>query len=98
MSEDAIVGYMRLIMQFLNNEIDPTTFENSYLQLFKNEQRILPSNLFRILDGLFADVDAFCSDPALCGQEDLDEKELRIRCAKALKQLQDLVGPELVGP
>jgi hypothetical protein len=87
MSDMSITKYSDLIRTFLNDEIDAQTFERSYLSLFKNEQSFLPPDAFRVLDGLFADVDAFCPDPELRGDEDLNEQQLRDRCAGALKRL-----------
>src|SRR2546430_1574450 len=45
---------------------------------------------FRILDRLFADVDAFCGDPSIRSADGLDELELRNRCVEALVALRSL--------
>lgn len=90
MSTTSITNYMDLVKRFLTREIDVGTFEHTYLTMFKNQEGFLPENVFHILDGLFADVDAFCSDAELRGEEDLTEEQLREKCASALKKLQAL--------
>jgi len=87
MSDKASAGYINLVRGFLNKEMDAGTFERSYLNMFKNEKEFLPTNVFEILDSLFADVDAFCSNPEFCRDEDLNEELLRDSCAEALKKL-----------
>lgn len=84
---------MNLIKASLTKEIDAGTFEHSYLTMFKNQEGFVPETVFHILDGLFADVDAFCSDPELCGDEEVTEEQLRHKCASALDKLQALEAP-----
>ena len=88
MSTDVIFRYKTLIEKFLSGSIDANTFEYSYLDMFKKERVILPEPVFEILDRLFADVDAFCSDPALRTDSDLNEQQLREMCLNALHKLE----------
>ena len=83
----AIHKYTSLIERFTSGTIDATRFESEYLRIFKNEVSQLPESVFEILDALFADVDAFCPDPALRDSSDLDENGLRARCQEALREL-----------
>ena len=65
----------------------PTDFERQYLALFKDDATIRPHEEFLVLDKLFASVDAFCSDPELCDEDDLSEDQLRQESRDALRQL-----------
>ena len=71
----------------MSGAIDVRTFESSYLKMFKNESAHLSDTAFTVLDQLFADVDAFCADPLLRGESDLDEDELRSHSSAALREL-----------
>jgi hypothetical protein len=52
--------------------------------MFEEDPTIRPEPEYQILDGLFADVDAFCADPDLRSIEDLDEEQLRA-CARTAR-------------
>ena len=85
-----IQGYIDLLTAFISKKISVLRFEQKFLQLFKSEETDLSGVEFKILDRLFADVDAFCADPQLREKGDLDEGELREKCKVALLQLQAL--------
>lgn len=85
--ETAVSKYVELIERFVSKAIDGRTFESAYLNMFKNESARLPDTAFTVLDQLFADVDAFCHDPALREESDLDEDELRSHSSAALREL-----------
>jgi hypothetical protein len=87
MTDQTLAPYIRLIRQFLGRSIDAAAFERAYLQMFKHQQAELPNHSFKILDKLFADVDAFCPDPELRDLNDLDEVQLREKCLGALNRL-----------
>lgn len=87
MNYTSIADYKTLIHDFVEKNIDVTHFEHEYLRMFKNQQGFLPEPTFEILDRLFGDVDAFCSDPALLGNDNLNEEQLRERCASAYSKL-----------
>ena len=40
------------------------------------------------LMNFFADVDAFCSEPELCDEDDIDADELKQRCVNYLGKLE----------
>jgi hypothetical protein len=90
MRDQRIVPYVDLLKEFLAGRIDAPSFEHGYSEAFKNETNILPENVFSILDGLFADVDAFCADPELRARtkDGISEEQLRDCCAEALKRLE----------
>jgi hypothetical protein len=85
--EAAVSKYIDLIERFVSGAIDAPTFESTYLTMFKNESARLPDTAFTVLDQLFGDVDAFCGDPALRGEADLDEEALRTHSLAALREL-----------
>jgi hypothetical protein len=91
MSDSILTDYVTLIGSFVSKEIGAEDFEKQYLKMFKTQSGFLPNNIFKILDGLFGDVDAFCADPELCDEDNLNEEQLREKCARALKQLHGLI-------
>jgi len=89
--------YRDLLDRFLEGDMSVSDFQQTYLDKFKNETRVLGSPLFELLDGLFADVDAFCADPKLLAElQDqipgfyLDEQSLRDRVAEVSRQLSEM--------
>jgi len=79
--------YIILIDDFVKGKIQPEIFEKQYLKLFKNDNS-RPDQEFVILDELFADVDAFCNEPELCDEDDIDTDELKQRCVEYLGKLE----------
>jgi hypothetical protein len=79
--------YVTLIRQFLDRRINAGDFERQYLDLFKNESPGMTIAEFSPLEALFTGVDAFCSDPTLRSQEDLDEDQLRELARSTLTKL-----------
>jgi len=97
MEPDTFERYTALIRGFLDKAIDARELESRFLEKFKNETTILPLDVFEVLDELFADVDAFCPDPGLCEDDDLNEQQLRAKAAEALAKLTGKQG-KVVGP
>jgi hypothetical protein len=89
MADKALEQYTILMQAFLKNSINVKEFEYRYLEMFKNENTLFPSDIFKILDELFAAVDAFCSEPELCDEDDLNEQQLRAKTSEALARLAD---------
>jgi hypothetical protein len=79
--------YISLIQSLINREVDAQTFERMYLDLFKNDTTDWSKAEYEVLNDLFGDVDAFCSDPQLCGPDDLNENQLRQESEFALERL-----------
>ena len=82
-----IEKYILLITQFVTGELTAPQFEVLYLDMFKDESEILPETNYAALNELFLDVDAYCSDPDLRDEEDLDDQELLERAKQALTKL-----------
>ena len=59
----------------------------SYFDMFKNEAGIFPENTYAVLNELFLDVDAYCRDPDLRDEENLDDQELLEKAKQALAKL-----------
>jgi hypothetical protein len=79
--------YTTLIAAFVHGDISASEFEQRYLRMFKNETRVIPGELYIVLNELFTDVDAFCGNPMLRGRDDLDEAQLRERAKIAYETL-----------
>ncbi len=79
--------YIDLIRGFVDGQVPVRQFEATYLAMFKKEPGFLPEDEFRILDKLFADVDALVPDTKLVSHNDLDERQLRAECGEALRLL-----------
>ena len=87
MSSLKLKPYLELLDGFLDEKIAIHDFEPAYLDLFTNDATEWSEAEYEILNELFADVDAFCDDPELRDERDLDENELRQKCRMALKKL-----------
>jgi hypothetical protein len=87
MATHPLTEYMLLLETFLTNKISASEFEHEYLVLFKGDTAIRPEAEFLILDKLFASVDAFCPDPEICDEDDMNEDQLREECSEALRRL-----------
>lgn len=83
----AIEKYTLLITQFVAGELTAPQFEVSYLDMFKNESEVFPECVYVVLNELFFYVDAYCSDPDLRDEEDVDDQELLERAKQALAKL-----------
>ncbi len=92
MQQAALDPYIELISQFTEGRIGVGAFEHSYLRLFKDDPTRWSEEAFAVLDRLFAEVDAYCGDPALRGERDIDAGELKARSEEALSELRTLSG------
>lgn len=82
-----IEKYILLITQFVTGEITASQFEGQYLEMFKNESNRFPEHAYGVLNKLFSDVDAYCDDPDLRDEEDLDDEALLVCAKEALESL-----------
>lgn len=85
--KDKIQEYRDILRKFVDDEIDAIEFETKYLNLYKTDTTKWQKGIVSILYELFSDVDAFCSDPELRDEEDLDENQLKECVVRALKDL-----------
>ena len=68
--------YIHLMQSFLENRIDADDFERRHLSMFKNDNSSWTEAEYDNLEYLFGEVDAFCGDPELRGENDIDEDQL----------------------
>ena len=79
--------YILLITQFVAGDVTADQFEASYMDMFKNESREIPDDIYDVLNDLFSDLDVYCGDPDLRDDEDLDESALLSSAEEALRKL-----------
>ncbi|PSO73701.1 MAG: hypothetical protein BRC42_03955 [Cyanobacteria bacterium QS_1_48_34] len=86
--------YIVLLKDFVTEKKSAEEFEEQFLQLFKNESDLLSPREFQILDQLFSDVDAYCSNPELIEDPwfDLSEAQLRVSARNTLDKLVKLTS------
>lgn len=91
--------YLELLRAYLAGSMTADTFQHTYLDKFKSENRPLGEESFNVLDELFGDVDAFCPDPVLLAELTkiksgwyLDEKTLRGRVEAAVKRIEGIAA------
>lgn len=82
--------YIDLITSFVEGRMEAGAFESEYLRAFKSDPTDWPEDAYEVLDGLFADLDAFSDDPSLRGADGLDEGQLRMKATAALERLKRL--------
>lgn len=85
-----IKPYIELLESFDQKNIHATEFEERFLNQYKNDPTDWSEDEFAILDELFGAVDAFCADPHLRDENDLDEGQLRVACKTALGKMRAL--------
>lgn len=77
-------GYEPIIRQFVDGQLSAQNFESAFLTHFTNDRHQVIGEEFDVLDGLFADVDEYVSEPELretVGGIDADELRARARSA-----------------
>jgi hypothetical protein len=82
--------YRDLIRRFVIGDTSADEFETDYLARFKDDPNQVIGEEFDILDGLFADVDDYVSDPTLRESTGgISGEELRARARDAYARLFD---------
>ena len=82
--------YCELIEKFLERKISAKQFESQYLDIFYEKDEPRSEEVFKIIEKLFFDVDAYTDLPIEPEDDPLfniDEDELRKRASKALEDL-----------
>lgn len=82
--------YKALLDRFLDGAMPTETFRTLYFKRFQEETRYMCSDLFEVLDGLFADLDGLTDDPELLAAKPdyfIDEARLRERVQAASRRL-----------
>jgi Bacterial self-protective colicin-like immunity len=86
-SPPLLEDYLNLMAAYLGGSLPASEFEARFLALFLSDGAMRPESVYRALNALFLDVDAFCPDPALRGPHDLDEERLRASVAQTVATL-----------
>jgi self-protective colicin-like immunity protein len=82
--------YRDLIRRFVIGDISADEFETNYIARFKDDPNQVIGKEFDILDELFAEVDAYVSDPPLRESTGgISGEELRARARDAYARLFD---------
>ena len=77
MNEEEIVEkYRGLIRSYVDGKISAAEFSQSIINEFKNEDPGLSDETFSSLQSLFGAADAYCEDPDLRGDWEIDEDQL----------------------
>lgn len=84
-----------LMQRFIDGALDGPRFERGFLDAFR-EKRDAGERVPYAADLMFYEVDAYCADPALRGENDLDEAGLR-NAARRLITRMDEPWPKLPG-
>lgn len=83
--------YLDIIGLFVQNKLSAKDFSEKYIDLFLTSNTHFENkNEFLILDSLFASADAYCEDPNLHDENDIDEKQLLKDAIKASEELKNL--------
>lgn len=89
----ALDPYVALAASFVHGQIDADEFEAVFLSRYKADDFHWPVEVFDQLDGLFAAVDDYCSDPDLRADVGgLDAEALRAQAAIVLAHLRALLS------
>lgn len=83
--------YVRLMEQFSSRSLPVHAFERTYLDTFAADPTRWPAPVYRILNDVFLDIDAFDPDPEDRAEEDIDEAELRSRVERSLAALRGVL-------
>ena len=84
MTKEKLDPYVHLMKSFVENKIDANEFERRYLSMFKSDTNSWTEAEYETLNNLFGEVDAFCADPELRDEGDIDEEQLREATRKTL--------------
>lgn len=79
-----IKKYIEIIKDFVECRIDVENFESTFLEMFKNEKKDIPEEIYSVLDSFFSDVDMLVLDESLRENGDLNEAQLRESAKKIL--------------
>lgn len=84
----AITPYRELLVELVENEITPEEFEEKYFRAYAEDPAIHSDAVFNVVDGFFAEVDAYVSNPAIrdLNSGDLGPDELRAKAQALLRR------------
>jgi hypothetical protein len=85
---DAVRPYADLLYPLIDGTLPPGEFEMLYFERYKDDPAMLSDEVFDIVDGFFADVDAYVDDPSIrdLANGDLGPDELRASAERLLRR------------
>lgn len=82
----AIRPYEELLRKFVAAEVDADTFQTEFMTTYLSLDDDYGYDVFKVVDGFFADVDSYVAEERLREPGDLSEAELRKKTAGLLEQ------------
>jgi hypothetical protein len=84
----AIAPYRELLIELVDDDITPEEFEEKYFRAYADDPAIHSDAVFDVVDGFFAEVDAYVSNPAIrdLSSGDLGPDELRAKAQALLRR------------
>lgn len=83
-----LMPYILLIRAFVEERLRAEEFEMIYPFMVAGDATFRPDDVYCVLNDLFIDVDAYCSDPSIRAADELDEGQLRQAAESALRELE----------
>lgn len=89
--EDYIQKYLDLIEKFTGGDLSASEFSNRYIDLYLDDEKAPNEAVFRSLDYLFAEADAYC-EPELRDEVrgSIDEEQLTEAAVKTAGELREI--------
>ncbi|MDS0260817.1 colicin immunity domain-containing protein [Haloarcula sp. S1CR25-12] len=89
-NDEYVRTYLNLIERFTNGELTAREFSNRYIDIYLDDDKAPNEEVFRILDYLFAEADAYC-EPELRDEVrgSIDEEQLTEAAVKTAEKLRD---------
>lgn len=83
--------YMKMLEDLEGGRISAADFQLKYLKAFKNDTTDWSEEEFEILNNeVFWAAEAFCGDPDLRDEDDIDEQQMRDVCNNALERIKKI--------
>ncbi len=80
--------YLDLLEAVLNGKITPPEFSTQFIDRYREDQLSYGRAVGLLLDELMALTDAYCEDPNLRGDLDIDENQFLLEARELLPRLQ----------
>jgi predicted Ser/Thr protein kinase len=79
--------YQPMLEALVTGQLSADDFQTRYFEMYEDDPRPMSKEVFRIVDGFFADVDSYVDDPALRdpSRGDLGPDELKERARELLR-------------
>ena len=88
--KEVIQHYLSIIQQFTEGELSAADFSIRYMDEFIEEDSDFSEEVYIILQTLFAEAEAYCENPELRDERDINEAELMEVALDTEEKLQNL--------